>query len=125
MFGMGNRIDTVLGQGAEFRGNISVEGGIVVDGKVEGNINATERITVGAHGSVRGNLHAPEIVVGGRVQGQVTATGRAELLATAQLDGDLRTPKLVMMEGALLDGKVGVEVPVAPAESSDYKFARK
>jgi cytoskeletal protein CcmA (bactofilin family) len=125
MFGMGSRIDTVLGQGAEFRGNISVDGGIIVDGKVEGNISATERITVGAHGSVRGNLHAPEVVVGGKVQGQVTASGRAELLATAQLDGDVRAPKLVMVEGALLTGKVGVEAPPAAAESADYKFARK
>jgi cytoskeletal protein CcmA (bactofilin family) len=125
MFGMGSQVDTVLGQGSEFRGNISVEGGIVVDGKVEGNINATERITVGAHGSVRGNLNAPEIVLGGRVQGQVTAAGRAELLATAQLDGDIRTPKLVMTEGALLSGKVGMDAAPAAAEATDYKFARK
>ncbi|HTB34250.1 MAG TPA: polymer-forming cytoskeletal protein [bacterium] len=125
MFGMGSRIDTVLGQGAEFRGNISVDGGIVVDGKVEGNINATERITVGAHGSVRGNLYAPEVVLGGKVQGQVTASGRAELLATAQLEGDVRSPKLVITEGALLSGKVGMEAAPAVAEAADYKFARK
>jgi cytoskeletal protein CcmA (bactofilin family) len=125
MFGLGSRIDTVLGQGAEFRGNISVEGGIVVDGKVEGNVSATERITVGAHGSVKGNLHAPEIVVGGKVQGQVTATSRAEMLATAQVDGDVRTPRLVMTEGALLSGKVGTEAAPAAAEAADYKFARK
>jgi cytoskeletal protein CcmA (bactofilin family) len=125
MFGMGSRIDTVLGQGSEFRGNISVEGGIVVDGKVEGNISATERITIGAHGSVKGNLQAPEVVVGGGVQGQVTASGRAELLATAKLEGDVRAPKLVMMEGALLSGKVGIEASPATAEAADYKFARK
>jgi cytoskeletal protein CcmA (bactofilin family) len=125
MFGMGSRIDTVLGQGSEFRGNISVEGGIVVDGKVEGNVSATERITLGAHGSVKGNLQAPEIVVGGKVQGQVTATGRAELLATAHVDGDVKTPRLVMTEGALFSGKVGMEAAPAAVEAADYKFARK
>ena len=125
MFGMGSHIDTVLGEGSEFRGNLSVDGGIVVDGKVEGNINATERITIGVHGSVRGNLAAPEIVVGGKVQGQVTASGRAELLASAQLDGDLRAPKLVMTEGARLSGKIGMDSAPATAEAADYKFARK
>lgn len=125
MLGFGAKVDTLLGQGAEFRGNISVEGGIVVDGKVEGNISATERITIGAHGGVRGNLTAPEVVVGGRVQGLISAAGRAELLSSAHVDGDIRAARLTMAEGAVLTGKVGMEVPATAAEGAEYKFARK
>ncbi len=71
MFGLtGGRVDTVLGAGAEFKGNIHVEGSIVIDGKVDGHISASERITLGAHGAVRGNLSAPDITIGGKVHMQ-------------------------------------------------------
>ena len=125
MFGFGGKIDTLLGQGAEFRGNISVEGGIVIDGKVEGNIGASERITVGLHGSVRGNLSAPEVVVSGKVSGNVLASDRAELLSTAHVDGDIKATRLVMADGASLSGKVGMAEAVSGADAPEYKFARK
>jgi len=125
MFGFGGKIDTLLGQGAEFKGNISVEGSIVIDGKVEGNVNASERITLGLHGHVRGNLSAPEVVIGGKLTGHVLASDRAELLATAHVDGDIKATRLVMLDGAALTGKVGMAEAVPGAEPNEYKFARK
>ena len=125
MFGFGSRVDTLLGQGSEVRGQLNVDGGIMVDGKVEGNISATERITVGVHGQVRGNLTAPEVVVGGRVQGLITASGRAELMVGAHVDGDIRAARLTMADGAVLTGKVGMEAAAGAPEAAEYKFARK
>jgi cytoskeletal protein CcmA (bactofilin family) len=122
MFGFGGKVDTVIGQGAEFRGNVNVEGAIVVDGRVDGNVTASERITLGVHAAVCGNLQAPEIIVGGKVDGNVHATVRAELLLSAVVDGDLRTPSLSMHPGALLSGKVSMD---AAADSVDSKLIRK
>lgn len=113
MFGMGARIDTLLGQGAEFRGNISVEGSVVIDGRLDGNVSATEEITLGRHGSVRGNLSAPEVVVGGKVQGNINASERAELLPGAQVIGDIRAPRLVTADGAQVSGVVAMEAAVS------------
>jgi cytoskeletal protein CcmA (bactofilin family) len=62
----GSKVDSILGAGAELKGNLQVEGSCVVDGRIEGNVTASERITLGAHAQVRGNLSAPEVVVGGR-----------------------------------------------------------
>jgi cytoskeletal protein CcmA (bactofilin family) len=125
MFGIGGKTDTLLGQGAEFKGNINVEGGIVIDGKVEGNVSASERITVGLHGNVRGNLSAPEVVVGGKVDGNVLASDRAELLATAHVDGDIKAVRMVMVDGASLTGKVGMADAGGASDAPEYKFARK
>ena len=125
MFGFGGKIDTLLGQGAEFKGNISVEGGIVIDGKVEGNVSASERVTLGLHGHVRGNLSAPEVVIGGKLTGHVMASDRAELLATAHVDGDIKATRLVMADGSALTGKVGTAEALPGAEPNEYKFARK
>jgi len=125
MFGVGARIDTLLGQGAEFRGNITVEGSIVVDGRMEGNISATGRITLGTHGNVRGNLAAPEVVIGGKLHGNVTCGERAELLGSALVNGDIRAPRLAMAEGAQVTGKIGME-PLAPGEpAAELRLAKK
>jgi len=127
MFGMGARIDTLLGQGAEFRGNISVEGSVVIDGRLDGNVAATEEITVGRHGSVRGNLAAPEVVVGGKLMGNISATERAELLPGAQVNGDIRAPRLVTADGAQVSGVVSMEAAVAaPSEAKpELRLAKK
>ncbi len=117
MFGIGARIDTLLGQGAEFRGNVTVEGSVVVDGRLEGNVNATEEITVGRHGNVNGNLSAPEVVVGGKVLGNISASERVELLPGAQVNGDIRAPRLVTADGAQVSGSVAMEAaPLAAVE---------
>jgi cytoskeletal protein CcmA (bactofilin family) len=121
MFGLtGGRVDTVLGAGAEFKGNINVEGSIVIDGKVDGHISASERITLGAHGAVRGNLNAPDITIGGKVHGHVVASTRAQLLPGAHVDGDIKAPKLIVAEGATFSGKVGMAASVqAVVDSAD------
>jgi cytoskeletal protein CcmA (bactofilin family) len=123
MFGLtGGRVDTLIGTGAEFRGNISVEGSIVVDGKVDGNISASGRITLGAHAAVHGNLSAPDVIIGGKVQGHVISTGRVQLLPGAHVDGDIKAPKLAVTEGANFSGKVGMAGSVlAVADSFEGK----
>jgi cytoskeletal protein CcmA (bactofilin family) len=125
MFGNGAKVDTLVGQGAEFKGNITVEGSIVIDGRVEGNVAASERVTLGTHGNVRGNLSAPEVVVGGKVQGNISCAERAELMASAQVLGDIRAPRMIMADGAQVSGKVGME-PAAPAENAiELRIAKK
>jgi cytoskeletal protein CcmA (bactofilin family) len=116
MFGMGGKVDTLIGQGAELRGPISVDGAIVVDGKVEGSISATERITLGVHAAVRGTLQAPLVVVGGKLHGTVHASERAEILATAHIDGDIRAARLLVEDGATISGKLGMATTAATAE---------
>lgn len=117
MFGLsGGRIDSIIGAGAEVRGPLSVDGSVVIDGRVDGGVTATERITLGAHAKVVGNLHAPVIIVGGKLHGSVFAEERAEVLASAHIDGDVRAPRLSIAEGATLSGKVAMATAEALAE---------
>jgi cytoskeletal protein CcmA (bactofilin family) len=116
MFGFGGRIDTIVGAGAELRGPLSVDGAVVVDGRVDGGITATERITLGQNAQVSGNLHAPVVIVGGKLHGSVYAAERAEILASAHIDGDVRAPRLSLADGATLSGKVGMATAAAMAE---------
>ena len=126
MFGLGGgRVDTLLGAGAEFRGNINVEGSIIIDGKVDGNVNASGRITLGMHAAVRGNLNAPTIIIGGKVHGHVVATAQARLLPGAHVDGDIKAPKLVVDLGATFSGKVGMAGSVQAVSDGSEKSKSK
>ena len=120
MFGFGGtRVDTLIGAGAEFKGNISVEGSIIIDGKVDGNITASERITLGQHAAIRGNLNAPHITIGGKVHGHVVASTRAQLLAGAHVDGDIKAPVLNVADGATFSGKIGMAASVQTLPDAD------
>lgn len=125
MFGVkGGRVDTLLGAGAEFKGHIHVEGGIVVDGKVDGNITATERISLGKHGAVRGNLNAPQISIAGKVHGHVVGSARVQLLPGAHVDGDIKAPRLNVADGATFSGKVGMAASVQALPDTESKHRR-
>src|SRR5271154_5557168 len=104
MFGLGGKIETVIGEGAEVRGTLVVSGAVYVNGHVKGNVESDGMITVGDKGEVEGDLKAPFVVVGGKLRGNVDASVKVDLLNTAMVGGDIRSPKLAVAEGAMFEG---------------------
>jgi cytoskeletal protein CcmA (bactofilin family) len=107
----------LVGPSARFVGEITGDEDVSVQGRVEGNIDVTRRVTVAPSGEVEGDVHARSIVVGGKVRGQIRADERAELLASAAVQGDVLAPKVVVAEGAQLQGSVAMPAP-GPAPSA-------
>jgi len=105
-------VDTILGVGSDFKGQIAVKGTVRVDGKIEGNVTSEEGVIVGEKGIVKGNISAKTILISGKVTGNVTSTKRLEITPTGQLQGDIRTPRLALAEGVIFKGNcdmVGLE----------------
>ncbi|HUM01725.1 MAG TPA: polymer-forming cytoskeletal protein [Thermoanaerobaculia bacterium] len=105
---------TVIGAKARFVGDLSGDEDIVIQGRVEGNIDVPRRVTVAPAGEMKGDIHARSVVVGGRVQGQIRADERAELLASAAVEGNVHAPKVVIAEGAQLQGNVAMSMGSTP-----------
>jgi len=108
---MGN-VDTILGVGADIKGQLTIKGTIRVDGKIEGSITSEEGVIIGEKGVVKGNINAKTILISGKVTGNVASTKRLEITPTGQLQGDIRTPRLAMAEGVIFKGNcdmVGLE----------------
>jgi cytoskeletal protein CcmA (bactofilin family) len=99
---------TLVGSSARFVGEITGDEDISVQGRVEGNIHVTRRVTVAPSGEIEGDVHARSVVVAGKVKGLIRADERAELLASAVVQGDVRAPKVVIAEGAQLQGSVAM-----------------
>ena len=99
---------TLVGPSARVVGEITGDEDVTVQGRVEGNIDVTRRVTVAASGEVEGDVHARSVAVAGRVRGQIRADERAELLASAIVHGNVQAPKVVIAEGAQLQGNVAM-----------------
>ncbi len=91
--------------GTVFEGKLRTPGSIRVDGKVLGEITATQNVSVGNGGDVDGTISAKNVTVGGKIKGSVFAQEKLVFEAKAMVRGEIRTAKLVIDEGAVFDGK--------------------
>lgn len=97
-------INTLVGQGSSFKGDVTVHGFFRVDGDFQGSITTEGRILVSPSGRIKGSLTGRDIVVGGVVKGDLYATERITLLASALVVGNLFAPKIRMEQGVLVEG---------------------
>jgi len=96
-----------IGQGVVIEGRITSFQDLRIDGKVEGTIEVgNHSLIIGARAEVKANLVSKSILVSGTVIGNVTATERVDLQATGSVEGDITAPRLMMVDGAIVKGKV-------------------
>ena len=102
--GLHGRVDSVIGNNAEIKGDIIASGIIRIDGKVHGNVSSGGTVIIGKDGSVNGDVKAQEVRVSGQVSGDVVAEARVEIMANGQLKGNIKAPAIVVTEGAVFEG---------------------
>jgi cytoskeletal protein CcmA (bactofilin family) len=101
------RVTAWIGQGVVIEGRITSAQDLRIDGKVEGTIEVgSHGLILGASASVKANLVARSILISGAVIGNVTATDRVDLQPTGSVVGDINAPRLVIVDGAVVKGKV-------------------
>ena len=99
---------TIIGPDATFKGELSFEKGLRLQGKFEGKINTPGRLHVAKEARMSADVDAAAVIIEGEVKGNLSATDRIELKNTARYEGDLTAGKLVVDEGASLVGHVTV-----------------
>lgn len=108
---------TVIGADATFKGELSFQGSVRIDGNFEGGIKTPGTVFVSQTGKVKAEIAAGDIKVDGSVEGNMTSEGRIQLNASCKLTGDLKAAKLHVAEGATWQGRceVGAGTGAAPA----------
>jgi cytoskeletal protein CcmA (bactofilin family) len=94
-----------LGKGTDFKGVLSFEGTIRVDGRLEGEVHTKDTLIVGESAEIMGNVNVGTIITSGRITGNIVATVMAHLMSPGSLTGDVVTPKLKVDEGFCLNGR--------------------
>jgi cytoskeletal protein CcmA (bactofilin family) len=65
---------TFLGKDVVFKGVLTLEGNIRVDGRLEGELRSTGTLIVGEHAVIRGNIMAGILITSGKINGDVIAS---------------------------------------------------
>ena len=95
---------TLLGRGVDFKGIVSFDGTVRVDGRVEGEIRTTGTLIVGEHAVIKGIVSAGVFMNSGKINGTITANEKIQILKPGILVGDIRTPIIAIEEGSHFHG---------------------
>jgi len=93
-----------LDKGSKISGKLFFEGPVRIDGQVDGEISASDAVTVGESAVITAQVRAASVVIAGKVSGDIIAGKRVEIRPTAKVYGNLTTPVLVVHDGALFEG---------------------
>ena len=93
-----------VGKGVEFKGTITYEGTVRIDGVLDGEIHTDGTLIVGVDATITAKITAGTIVCRGRITGDMVAREKIKLLAPAMFNGSVKTPMLSMEEGVLFNG---------------------
>jgi cytoskeletal protein CcmA (bactofilin family) len=110
---------TVIGPDAQFKGELSFQGGVRIDGSFDGSITTSGKVFVSKSGQLKAEVKASSVALEGKLEGNLIAQDRVELRATGQMHGDLKASKLLVVEGATFIGRceVGPDVKTSVAAS--------
>lgn len=103
----------VLSSDVEIKGSIRFSNDLVVDGKIEGNIDSDGSLTVGENARIKAEIKTRSVVIYGKVHGNIEVTDKVELKANAELVGDIKAASLSIEPGAIFVGKSAVGTPSA------------
>jgi cytoskeletal protein CcmA (bactofilin family) len=115
----------VLGKTLLFRGELTAEEDVILQGRVEGSIRHARNLIIGTDGSVLGDVYASHLTVEGLVEGDLHCTEAVIVRATAQVRGNIFAPRVGIMEGATFNGRVEMDPNAAAARGGQSASARQ
>jgi cytoskeletal protein CcmA (bactofilin family) len=115
----------VLGKTLLFRGELTAEEDVILQGRVEGSIRHARNLIIGTEGSVLGDVYASHLTVEGLVEGDLHCSEAVIVRATAQVRGNIFSPRVGIMEGATFNGRVEMDPNAGTAAASQGGAARQ
>ena len=97
-------IKAYLGVDALFKGRLTFEGNVRIDGKFEGQVNTNDTLIIGETGDVIADIEAGIVICKGKMKGTIIASQKIEMHPASKIIGNVQTPALNIELGAVLDG---------------------
>jgi len=117
-----DRATARLGSSLHFKGEISGNEDLHIDGSVEGLIHLDDRkLVVGATAKVTADVIAREVVVFGNVKGNLQARDRIEIKKDGSVVGDLTTARIMIEDGAYFKGSIEIDKAGEASDSHDLE----
>ncbi len=117
---------TLIAANTTVKGDIEYSGELIVSGRVQGTVTASEggkaALTVSARGRVEGEVRVARVEIHGEVIGDVIASEHLRLAAGARITGDVHYQAIEMAEGAEINGQL---LRVAPPPLTERQAAER
>ena len=101
-------IKAYLGSDALFKGSLTFEGTVQIDGKFEGKVNTKDTLVIGETGDMQADMEVGTLVCKGKLRGTVLASKKIEMHPASKITGNIQTPALSVELGAVLDGNLNM-----------------
>ncbi len=121
---------SVLGPTLKFKGELTANEDLLIQGQIEGTINHSSSLTVGQDGKLKANVKAEYISVEGKVDGDLAGSKSVVVKEGADVKGNIYSPTVTLREGATFNGSIdmsGNELPAAkaPEKSASEKPSKQ
>ena len=117
---------TLVAANTEIAGDVKFEDQLYINGRVNGNVLADPgskaTVIVSEEGSVKGEIHVPNVVINGSVEGNIFASARMELATKAQVKGNVYYTLIEMQLGAMVDGQLVHDEKLAAEAKNVHPF---
>ena len=104
---MANKTKSVLVSNIKVKGNITEKESIIIDGKVNGNINA-DLVETFENSNIEGNISTKNAFIGGKLKGDIISD-KVHISKTADVEGTIKQKALSIEEGSILKIKTEIK----------------
>ncbi len=115
---------SVLGPTLKFKGELTANENLLIQGQVDGSIKHSSLLTIGKEGKLKADVSAEYIAIDGKVVGDLSGTTSVVVNEGADVKGNINSPKVTLRDGAVFNGSIdmtGKEQSKTSAPDKDVK----
>lgn len=96
-----------IGPSIHFKGELTGEEGLIIDGKVEGTIDLKgNQLIIGNNGEIKADVYAQTIIVNGSLTGELHGKEKVHISKTGKVNGNIFSPRVSLEDGAKFKGSI-------------------
>ncbi len=107
-------INSLVGDGTSFKGDLVLSGLLRIDGDFSGTIKTPGKVLIGKKGRVESTIVAGSVVIGGVVKGNIVAAEKVVILSSGLFIGNVTTPRLIVEDGVIMHGMCRIDKNSVP-----------
>ncbi len=112
---------SVLGPTLKFKGELTANEDLLIQGQIEGSINHTSSLTIGEEGKIKANVNAEHVCVEGTVDGDLVGSKSVVVKESGNVKGNIFSPVVTLREGSTFNGRIDMTGKEQPKAESPQK----
>ena len=95
---------SLIGKGTTFKGEITTEVDLNINGIFEGNINSSSDVYIGEEGKINGKVNSKSLFINGLIEGEIEAD-RVEIGTRGKAIANILSEFFIIEDGGLFEGR--------------------